>query len=288
MKNKAIVLFALSIVFITMLSSVHDINSTGAPIGSTGAPGETNCGRAGCHVGENNINTGTGSIQIEIPTSANTYIPGKKYPISISIQQNGIERFGFSFIAINKSHKSSGSLKVIDDTRTQLLEGVNQFEGREYMTYKSLGTNPYSEGRGKWFFEWTAPSVEEGPVTFYVATVSANNDGTDKGDLVYTDSLQLNPLSTGIEKASHKNTLLVYPNPIQQEFALSLTNEKAEQTEIVLMNLQTQEIYQVWKGLSEKGEQQISLKKPVHLSTGIYLVHVKQESKTYTQKVIIQ
>ena len=176
---------------IITLSNTYRITSAGAPIGSTGAPDEATCGKVGCHTGKDNINTGTGNLRLQMDGFSGTYIPGKVYKITTTIEQPHINRFGFAFTALNDTKQKAGMLQTIDDSRTQLMSGSNAFEGREYLTYKPLGTNPYKTNKGQWTFLWKAPEQNEGTITFYVAAVTANNDGTDKGDEVYTDSLVL-------------------------------------------------------------------------------------------------
>ncbi len=191
MRLKIIYTISFIALVIITLSNTNRIASAGAPIGSTGAPDEATCGKAGCHTGNNNVNTGTGKLNLQMDHFSGTYLPGKVYTITTTIEQPHISRFGFAFTALNSTKQKAGVLQTTDDNRTQLMKGTNAFEGREYLTYKPLGTNPYKTNKGQWTFLWKAPEQNEGPITFFVAAVAANNDGTDKGDEVYTDSLVL-------------------------------------------------------------------------------------------------
>lgn len=288
MKVKIISTLGMGALMLIMLSNTYKVASTGAPIGSTGAPGETTCGRAGCHIGENNVNTGVGKPAIQIDDFTGTYIPGKTYQVKVNIEQKNIDRFGFSFAAINSHGVSSGNINVIDADRTQLMEGSNQFESREYITYKALGTKPYSANKGQWVFEWKAPEQYEGPVTFYAATVAANNDGTDKGDEVYTDSLVLNGFATGLHQVDKDITkLTVYPNPVKHNFMLSFHNKETDYTKISLVDLKGSTTYTLWEGVLSKGTKTIGLEIPAELTKGVYLIQLQQKTKVYTQKIII-
>ncbi len=288
MKVKIISNLCIGALMLIMLSNTYKVASTGAPIGSTGAPGETTCGRAGCHIGENNVNTGTGKRAIQIDDFNGTYIPGKTYQVKVSIEQKNIERFGFSFAAINSTGISSGSIQAIETDRTQLMEGSNGFESREYITYKAIGTKPYSANKGQWIFEWKAPEQYEGPVTFYTATVAANNDGTDKGDEVYTDSLVLNGFATGLNQVNKDMTkLTVYPNPMKHNFVLSFHNKETDYTKISLLDLKGSATYTLWEGTLLNGAKTIGLDIPAELTKGIYLIQLQQKTEVYTQKIII-
>ncbi len=287
MKNTILTVFVMSALIVILLSNTMKVTSTGAPIGSTGAPGETNCARSGCHTGNNNVNTGTGIMDISIADFNGTYIPGKTYTITVTLQQENIKRFGFSLAALNTNHKSAGQLTATDLSRTQVLKGSNQFEGREYITYKIMGTNPYTEHTGKWTFDWTAPAQQEGPVSFYLAGVSANNDGTDLGDEVYTDSLVVPRSSTGIKNVKPEYPFTVYPNPVKEHFTVSFLNKAKAGTQIILTSPDGHSSYMLFDGILNKGAQTIECVKPLNLDKGVYLLHLKQNTTGLTQKLVI-
>jgi hypothetical protein len=187
-KMRNIILTLVLSVFVVVIL----ISSSGAPIGTTGAHGELTCGKVGCHTGVNqsdNINTGLGILKIESLQDISNYKAGEIYEISVTLDEVDVERFGFSLTVLDDNFNKVGELIVIDSIRTQVFKGVRQFAGREYITYRNIGTLPYSKGKGWWTFKWKAPDVYVGKITFYAAGVSANNDGTDKGDLVYTKVL---------------------------------------------------------------------------------------------------
>jgi hypothetical protein len=194
MKNKFISLFFIGAMILISTSGLTDTFSSGAPVGSTGAEGELTCGKAGCHIGNNetnNINTGKGVFSITCENNIQQYIPGKTYEITVVLKEKNIERFGFSLTALDEHHRKAGTLIVSDEQRTQIFEGARQFADRTYITYRMAGTKPYKSGKGLWKFKWQAPEQPIGEITFYAAGISANNDATDKGDLVYTQTLTL-------------------------------------------------------------------------------------------------
>lgn len=273
---------------IVTLSNTLKVASTGAPIASTGAPGETTCARSGCHTGNNNLNTGTGLMSVDIDGFNGMYIPGRTYQVTVTLQQKNINRFGFSLSAINSNKVSSGKIRVTDAGRTQLLAGSNQFSEREYITYKALGTNPYAENTGKWTFEWEAPEQHEGPVVFYLAGVSADNDGTDMGDEVYTDSLILNGFSTGLNDIDVNFNCLVYPNPVKENFSASFICKERIHTKVSLADLKGNRSYLLFEDILNKGIQKLELIKPANLAKGVYLIHIEQGPKVLTQKIVTE
>jgi hypothetical protein len=193
MKKIILSLMLASMLLIIVLSNTTKVDSSGAPIASTGAPGESSCGKSGCHTGNNNLHAESANLSIDIPELTDAYIPGKVYSVTITLNQQDTKRFGFAFSAYNsQKDERAGSLLVSDEKRTQVMAGANQFQNREYVTYKTMGTDPYSENTGKWSFNWKAPEIAAQPLTFYAAAVGADDDGTDNGDQVYTRTIVLN------------------------------------------------------------------------------------------------
>jgi hypothetical protein len=193
MKKYLIIIGILGSLVPLLISGTTDTNSMAAPMGVTGAPGELTCAKARCHTGAD-LNSGAGKMDISFGDANANYEPGKTYSKTITLQQQNIRRFGFEVVALDKNQQSMGTITFKDQNRMQLMPGENQFTGRTYLTYRYPGTDPFSVNTGQWSFTWKAPDKNEGPITFYAATVAANDDGTDKGDEVYSKSLTINTI----------------------------------------------------------------------------------------------
>jgi hypothetical protein len=185
MKSKHLVV-ALSIaVSIAIMAMMPEKSSSGAPASHTGAPNEATCATIGCH-DDNSVNTGKAKLTINMGSAVN-YEPGKTYPITVRITEPSVERFGFQILALKNSDSSNiGTFQLTDIKRTQFIKNQYSLLSREYVTYTFYGTDAISSGVGEWTVNWTAPSTNVGPVTFYASGVSANDDETDKGDYVFT------------------------------------------------------------------------------------------------------
>lgn len=178
----------------------NKILSSGAPASSTGAPGEVNCTLSGCH-DDNNINAGGALLSLSFNNGNNYYEAGKTYPVKISISEPNKIRFGFQVVAIkNGDLSNAGAFAITDSIRTQILKNDIQLLDREYATYTYNGTLATQNGKSEWDFNWTAPNTENDEITFYIAGVSANNDGTDNGDYVYTTNIKINPLASSVNQ----------------------------------------------------------------------------------------
>lgn len=165
-------------------------NSTGPPLAHTGAPriadrnAEPSCNTFGCHQG-NPMNT---SGTLEILGLPAVYDPGVVYPVtvrltSIATQSSPTRRWGFEITGIRLSDGLAAGLFGSATLR------VEAFNGRTYVTHQVDDLHAGESGPVEWTFNWTAPAVEEGDVSFHAAGNAANGNTTSTGDFIYTTSV---------------------------------------------------------------------------------------------------
>ncbi len=187
LRSRRSILITSIIASVIFMAMMPEGSSSGAPASHTGAPGEQTCATIGCH-DDNTINSGTASLAIDM-SGVTQYVANQTYPVKIEITDPNITRFGFELVALTNSDSSNiGTFHITDAQRTQPVQNQYQLFGRRYVTYTFDGTDAVTTGNGEWTVNWTAPSANAGPVTFYAAAVSANDDMTDKGDHVYTSA----------------------------------------------------------------------------------------------------
>src|ERR1044072_811978 len=166
--------------------------SAGPPAGYTGAPSEEPEACAECHVPSD---AGTGTISITAPQ---TYVPGQSYPITVThtnADQTRL-RWGFELTVLDTaSDEKAGELQSMNGL-TQVLNNAGPGSARQYIEHTAAGTFIGQKNGASWTFNWTAPSVDVGPVVFYAAGNQANNDGNTSGDYVYKTFVASAPAST--------------------------------------------------------------------------------------------
>ncbi|HEY0727232.1 MAG TPA: PQQ-dependent sugar dehydrogenase, partial [Pyrinomonadaceae bacterium] len=175
----------------TGTSRVHAF-SAGPPAGYTGAPQEEPEACAECHVPPD---AGTGKISITAPQ---TYVPGQTYPITVTHTNADLTRLRWGFeltVLDNASDEKAGELQSIDGL-TQVLNNAGPNSARQYIEHTAAGTFIGQQNGASWTFNWTAPSTDVGPVTFYTAGNQANNDGNTSGDYVYKTFVAVAPASS--------------------------------------------------------------------------------------------
>jgi len=170
-----LVMVALGTIMYTEIAKTH----SSLPYASrTGAPLEGDC--SGCHGG--NLNTGSGDILFSMESLA--YIPDSTYQTSLQVIDGSKVKFGFQITALDSNNNMAGSFGITNTVNTATQ--TNYTMGRDYVNHKNANTND------TWSFEWTAPSSDIGPITFYLAGNAGNNNGTQTGDNVYTRSFSVN------------------------------------------------------------------------------------------------
>lgn len=255
----------------------NEFFSTGAPASATGAPDDGTCGNIGCH-DDNQVNSGSASSLLLIDGGISNYVPGETYQIEVSISEPGINRFGYQLLAISDNdNMNAGEFIITDNQRTQIVTNYadTSLADRQYLTYTYDGTSEYSSGLGYWTAQWTAPSQDVGPITFYYATVSANNDGTDNGDVFYLNQLTLNSAATNVVELNKDFDFQAFPNPTSDYIQISSSYDNLS-------------IYSVDGTLMKSlnyNQQGIDIQE---FEVGTYFVVMTKNNESFIEKLIIK
>ena len=148
----------------------------------------------------------------------------------VIVAEPEVMRFGFQIVAVNKEGKNVGTFLITDADCTQSMHNEIRLTDRQYLTYTYAGTSAVETGKGEWTFDWKAPETME-EVTFYLATVSANNDGTDKGDYSYTmnKTIRVNSATSVAESAAPAHShITIAPNPTNEESIIVKLSEPSD------------------------------------------------------------
>ncbi|MBL4651706.1 MAG: hypothetical protein JKY53_02420 [Flavobacteriales bacterium] len=253
------------------------IASTGAPVSSTGAPNETTCAKSGCH-SDGTMNSGSAITTLIIGNDITEYQPGSTYDIVVKITDPNVVRFGYELTAITDVDSTfAGDFTVTDTDRTQIFNGSVDNLDREYLTYTYNGTEPSATGEGEWIAQWTAPLTDVGDVTFYLATVAANNDFTDDGDEVYTLEYRL---TAGQVSAIGEKTQ-------REEFNVFANNRTVYVTGSYDNLIETDTLYSIDGRIItqlEVNAENYALRLDNSISTGIYIIGVN--TRTINPKLV--
>jgi hypothetical protein len=251
--------------------------------GHTGAPGETSC--SGCHAGTDN--SGAANITFSIASGITQYAPGQVYSVTVSITQIGIDKMGFSCLALKNSNNTTiGNFQLTDAIRTRTYTDGS----RNYVSHKPCAADVISIGFNEWSFKWQAPATNEGNITLYLGALASNHNHATTGDFSYTRSITLTPsiLSSLSEIHGEDKKIITYPNPTLDQFTINFNTPSNTKIEIDLYNLQGEKIKNLTTKICNSGfvSETFSIE-DLNLEAGIYFIKAVINQKQYTQKLII-
>lgn len=272
MKTKLITaLFCVAIAIILMSSTSQTQSPCDSPYvgGHTGAPGETGCN--GCHAGTPN----TGAAILEFNLGTTSYTPGQTYQGFVRIQQSGLDKFGFSCLALKNSDNSTiGSFGLIENVRTRTYADGN----RNYVSHTPCGAD--SLNANSWSFTWTAPNINQDTITLYIGALAANRNHATSGDFSYSRKIVLPvQITNGIDETESLQ-LPVFPNPASNMLIVEIPKENiAYDFSITDIN------GKVVLNRRNYFDNSIDISR---FSTGVYYLQIKTNDKIYTSKFIKQ
>jgi hypothetical protein len=115
------------------------------------------------------------------------YEVGQSYTITVRLEDENQQRWGFELTAIDPAGNGAGSFVITSPTLTQLSE--HPAPERDYVKHTSNGTfNGTLHGPVNWSFSWQAPPADIGLIRFYAAGNAANGTLNSTGDFIYTAS----------------------------------------------------------------------------------------------------
>lgn len=162
----------------------------------TTAPGDSAQACTQCHAGT--LNSGTGSVKVLLK-SGPFYIPGVKQRVTVQVADPNQQRWGFELTARLNSdlqNGQAGDFTPVDNFTQVICEDAGPkpcSSGVTFIQHTSAGTRRSTRGGAEFQFDWTPPSANAGPVTFYLAGNAASGDGRPTGDFIYTSSVELSP-----------------------------------------------------------------------------------------------
>lgn len=283
MKKQALGLCAA----IFILASWTILKSSGSPCdaplvgGHTGAPGETSC--SGCHAGTDNA--GSANVTFTISGGMTQYTPGQIYSFTVSITQSGIDKMGFSCLALKNSNNSTtGSFQLTDAIRTRTYTDGP----RNYVSHRPCAADALSSGFNEWSFNWQAPMANEGNITLYLGALATNHNHSTSGDYPYTRSIILTPaIAAGTKELDQVNPrFTIFPNPTQDKFEIRTKSHKIH--ELQILDLQGRIVKTFNENNHAIGEDRKFSAKQIGLNSGAYFLKLTDESTQSFQRLIVQ
>jgi hypothetical protein len=259
--------------------NVAHTNSSGAPAGKTGSPGDggSSCNNAYCH-GYGSQNSGEYvEIFVVLPLSS-----VDTYRIRVEAGNSGnfqYEKAGFQACVEDGSGNKLGQIFTVSNTLTQIVE-------QDYITHTELGTAPSSQSDNSthmWEFDWLPPADFIGEATVYAASMLTNNNGMNTGDVHVTANHVFN-VGLGLDQGDTFE-FTVFPNPTSEQINMSWDTPLGENTRISLYDMKGAESV-LFEGTLNDLTYTMVL--PSHLAKGLYTIIVDSERDSSSRKIVLQ
>jgi len=250
---------------------------TGCTLGTT----EQTCGKTSCH--NNTANTGGGTINITFSDINLKYTPGSTYDMTVSTDETGKVKFGFEITATDANGDSVGTFIIpvgVTNLSTPTSGAVNH---RKYLGHKNASATK------SWNFQWKAPAVNKGQLSFFASSNCANGNGNASGDHIYTTALSIFPdTANGIFAPQISSTSFSILNLANGQLSVQYLQVTSENVIIALYDLNGRLSQTFLNSTEEKGMQQHSFDLNHSLSSGIYLVRYSSGNTSAARKIFIQ
>ena len=247
--------------------------TNGAPAGKTGAPGEQNC--TGCHSGATQDGSSQNILMVtDGGVPVNSYVPGNTYSISLELASLPNKK-GFQSTALTTTNSMAGNFSAGGNT------SINASGSRKYANHTSASA---SGAASSWTWSWTAPAINSGDVTFYVASNSANNNGANSGDVIYISEHVISESSASVEEMLPSIEIVSYV-PEKNEVYLSLNLFTNSNISFNLVDMNGNIIHRETLEASATGLHNYSLKLSDYIKRGSYIVQLGVNGNKLTRLI---
>lgn len=251
-------------------------NESGAFPENTGAPGDLTCGRAPCHNIPDNV--GTATISISVDSIGTRYFADSIHKIKVKITNPITMKNGFQILALDASNRIVGTWVLTDPTKTQIISGIS-FPNRRYVTHQAAG-NMQTE----WQVSWKAPSVSSGNVIFYASVLSANNDGTNQNDKVYTTKKEV---TFSVRTTTNELAVMqfqIFPNPTTDVVHLSLNAQQNHNLNVQISDISGRTVFtEKWQVAIGQNDKKLDLRA---FPKGIFMVQLIENQHVVLKKIV--
>jgi hypothetical protein len=234
------------------------LRPNGSPGNYTGSPGDgRDC--TDCH--DNNVNYNLiPTINTSIPVTG--YVLGQTYSIEVLTSSSGANGWGFELTAEKAGGTTVGTYNLTSATGAPKI-----ITSGGSVTHTNNASN-------SWSFNWTAPSVDEGDITFYAAVLAANGSN----DQVITTSKTVSVSTLSIDE---KNSLTfdIFPNPSRDYLNIKLPNEISEGS-VEIFDFSGKSV------INAKVDRFDNTLNINTLSSGMYILRLSSEEKSGIKKFI--
>ncbi len=234
--------------------------SGGQPGEFSGSPGDGGTTCTQCH-SPGTTHGGT-PVLTNVPTFYNA---GQSYDLNLAINGSSVSKFGFNITAESAGGVSQGTWDITGGSGTRLRNDGNG------LTHSGSGNS-----QNNWTLRWTAPTTTgqgQIPVTFYYATIQANNANGNRNDQMVSGQSTAVLTTPDVKISDFK----LYPTRTINDITIELVN--ANEARLLIYNMSGLLVNNITISNAERVD--VS-----HLASGTYISQVNVNGQVSTQKFV--
>ena len=224
--------FSLALAAIVLQSSSGGRATIGGE-GNTDAPGDASLKCYNCHSSNNKTVDLTISVLDGNETEIQSYVPGEKYDVVVTVVENepDLVKYGFQMIGLLAPLQQEGD--AIDNwtEESEDLKVVSLNNGRQYVEHGQPSEN------NQMVASFTAPETGTGPISIYACGNAVNGANGSSGDQAACVEIEIAE-DTGVNTRdlTEELNLSISPNPTTDILRVSYTNLSSGLLEFTLLD----------------------------------------------------
>jgi hypothetical protein len=176
--------------FATTVATAPLLHREKPPEGHTGGFGEPTC--AQCHLWDG---SDAPPAKLRLTGLPEMFEPGQRYALTVTLTSPDLQVGGFQLAARyadGPRRARQAGLFVVDGK----LVGRSRVDstGIDYVYHTLLSVGARRDTL-RWHFTWTAPTRPAGAIEFNLAANVSNDDASNIGDHIFSDSIRVRPRS---------------------------------------------------------------------------------------------
>ncbi len=285
MKKKiALVSMTLIVGGLLYFTGIHNSKAYyyGPPAGATNSPFDgASCAIGGCH-STHALQSAKPWITSNIPPTG--YKADSTYTLTAKAVYTGFTSFGFEISPQTPAGGKLGTLIVTNATTTQ----ITTYAGLQYIEQTQNGY----QGTDSlvWTFNWKAPALGTGSVTFYGCFNCGNGNSTSANTWVFpaTLTVQENATDAIADISNEATTFSIFPNPAKQQVNVSYSLKEAANVELNMFSMDGRKISTLANNMVNEGNHTQNIMLPAATNPGIYLIQLIANGQSTIQRIIVE
>ena len=299
MKNKKNIILLIVVGLFTMSFGIKFMSggfgdSTGAPLKGSIVASYQGCNSTNCHTGKplNDFTQAYVDVRSDIPLTG--WVPNATYNLTVTAMAPSKLAFGFQLTAWGKIDSvTRGTLTAINSDvaiKKSILRNAffAKVDSNYYATHTTTSVAHGSSNK-QWTLQWTAPTVKNQEIRFYLTAVCANASGSSFGDNVYrinknADSSSIaypNANAVGINEYVNAENVLIYPTITNGNITIIFPSS-IEQAIVYVTDITGKIVLKQTVNSNDKS----SVLNLTDFETGSYVITVQSANYNFSKKIV--